>query len=41
MCFPQKKQTTAVGLILSLPAVTAAFLNIESVDSGFYKTVAT
>lgn len=37
----KKKKPQLVGLILSLPAVTAVFLNIESVNAGFYKTVAT
>lgn len=37
----KKNKPQLVGLILFLPAVTAAFLNIESVKSGFYKTVAT
>lgn len=37
----KKHKPQLVGLILFLPAMTAAFLNIESVKSGFYKTVAT
>lgn len=36
-----KTKPQLVGLILYLPAVAAAFLNIESVNSSFYKTVAT
>jgi hypothetical protein len=39
--FSSKNKPQLVGLILSLPAMTTAFLNIECVDSGFYKTFAT